>query len=256
MKICIINLKGGVGKSVTAINLADCFARRGRRVLVVDLDKQANTTKYFNRLDYQAADVGDVLTGKARIPMAMRGTEEKGVTLLPANMSLLNANREIMLDTLHPQQSRLRDALENVDGLFDVVLMDCPPDLDMGAINALCAADWVLIPVDCDEWAADGLEIVTEQIDSVRQYYNPGLKMLGVLITKYRPTNYARRVIESIARGCPVMQTGIRFTVKVAEATASHQPLHLFAPGSTAAQDYEALCDEIIERVHGGHGEV
>ena len=253
MKICIINLKGGVGKSVTAINLADCFARRGRRVLVVDLDKQANTTKYYNRLDYQAVDVGDVLTGKYSIPMAMRSTEEKGVTLLPANMSLLNANREIMLDTLHPQQSRLRDALDNVDGLFDVVLMDCPPDLDMGAINALCSADWVLIPVDCDEWAADGLEIVTEQISSVRQYYNPGLKMLGVLITKYRPTNYARRVIETIAKGCPVMQTGIRFTVKVAEATASHQPLHLFAPGSTAAQDYEALCDEIIERVHRGH---
>ena len=255
MKICIINLKGGVGKSVTAIGLADCFARRGRRVLVIDLDKQANTTKYYNRLDYQVADVGDVLTGKASIPMAMRGTEEKGVALLPANMSLLNANREIMLDTLHPQQSRLRDALEDVEGLFDVVLMDCPPDLDMGAINALCTADWVLIPVDCDEWAADGLEIVTEQISSVRQYYNPGLKMLGVLITKYRPTNYARRVIETIAKGRPVMQTGIRFTVKVAEATASHQPLHLFAPGSTAAQDYEALCDEIIERVHCGHGE-
>ena len=255
MKICIINLKGGVGKSVTAINLADCFARRGRRVLVVDLDKQANTTKYYNRLDYQEVDVGDVLTGKASITMAMRGTDEKNVTLIPANMSLLNSNREIMLDTLHPQQSRLRDALENVEGLFDVVLMDCPPDLDMGAINALCAADWVLIPVDCDEWAADGLEIVTEQISSVRQYYNPGLKMLGVLITKYRTTNYARRVIETIAKGCPVMQTGIRFTVKVAEATASHQPLHLFAPGNTAAQDYEALCDEIIERVHGGHGE-
>ena len=255
MKICIINLKGGVGKSVTAINLADCFARRGRRVLVVDLDKQANTTKYYNRLDYQEVDVGDVLTGKASITMAMRGIDEKNVTLIPANMSLLNSNREIMLDTLHPQQSRLRDALENVEGLFDVVLMDCPPDLDMGAINALCAADWVLIPVDCDEWAADGLEIVTEQISSVRQYYNPGLKMLGVLITKYRTTNYARRVIETIAKGCPVMQTGIRFTVKVAEATASHQPLHLFAPGNTAAQDYEALCDEIIERVHGGHGE-
>ena len=255
MRICIINLKGGVGKSVTAINLADCFARRGRRVLVIDLDKQANTTKYYNRLDYQAVDVGDVLTGKASVTMAMRGTEEKNVLILPANMSLLNANREIMLDTLHPQQSRLRDALEEVEGLFDVVLMDCPPDLDMGAINALCAADWVLIPVDCDEWAADGLEIVMDQIESIRRYYNPGLQMLGVLITKYRTTNYARRVIETIAKGCPVMQTGIRFTVKVAEATASHQPLHLFAPGSTAAQDYEALCDEIIERVHRGHGE-
>lgn len=254
MKICIINLKGGVGKSVTAINLADCFARRGRRVLVIDLDKQANTTKYYNRLDYHVADVGDVLTGKASVPMAMRGTEEKNVLILPANMSLLTANREIMLDTLHPQQSRLRDALEEVEGLFDVVLMDCPPDLDMGAINALCAADWVLIPVDCDEWAADGLEIVMDQIESIRRYYNPGLQMLGVLITKYRTTNYARRVVENIAKGCPVMQTGIRFTVKVAEATASHQPLHLYAPGSTAAQDYEELCNEIAERVRNGHG--
>ena len=254
MKICIINLKGGVGKSVTAINLADCFARRGRRVLVVDLDKQANTTKYYNRLDYQAVDVGDVLTGKASIPLAMRGTEEKNVLILPSNMSLLNANREIMLDTLHPQQSRLRDALEEVEGLFDVVLMDCPPDLDMGTINALCAADWVLIPVDCDEWAADGLEIVMDQIESIRRYYNPGLQMLGVLITKYRTTNYARRVVENIAKECPVMQTGIRFTVKVAESTASHQPLHLYAPGSTAAQDYEELCNEIAERVRNGHG--
>ena len=254
MKVCIINLKGGVGKSVTAINLADCFARRGRRVLVIDLDKQANTTKYYNRLDYHVADVGDVLTGKASVTMAMRGTEEKNVLLLPANMSLLTANREIMLDTLNPQQRRLRDALEEVEGLFDVVLMDCPPDLDMGAINALCAADWVLIPVDCDEWAADGLEIVMDQIESIRRYYNPGLQMLGVLITKYRTTNYARRVVENIAKECPVMQTGIRFTVKVAEATASHQPLHLYAPGSTAAQDYEELCNEIAERVRSGHG--
>lgn len=256
MKICIINLKGGVGKSVTAINLADCFARRGRRVLVIDLDKQANTTKYYNRLDYQAADVGDVLTGRASIPMAMRSTEERNIALLPANMNLLNANREIMLDTMRPQQIRLRDALEEVEGLFDMILMDCPPDLDMGAINALCAADWVLIPVDCDEWAADGLEIVMDQIESIRRYYNPGLQMLGVLITKYRTTNYARRVIESIAKSCPVMQTGIRFTVKVAEATASHQPLHLYAPGSTAAQDYEELCKEIADRVRSGHGEV
>lgn len=254
-RICVINLKGGVGKSVTTINLADCFARRGRRVLVIDLDKQANTTKYYNMLDYTASDVGDVLTGKVEAAKALRSTGEQDIMLLPANMSLLNANREIMLDTLHPQQCRLRDALDSIDGVFDVVLMDCPPDLDMGAINALCAADWVLVPVDCDEWAADGLSIVMEQIESIRTYYNHGLKILGVLITKYRPTNYARRIISDIARTCPVMQTGIRFTVKVAEATASHQPLYLFARGSTAAQDYDALCDEIIERVHDGHRE-
>lgn len=247
-KIAIINLKGGVGKSVTTINLAAEFAARGLQVLVVDLDKQANTTKFYNALDYDKPSTADILTCTHGIAYTMQATDAQNVELVPANMRLLAANKQVLLDTTEPQQIRLRDALEQVQDLFDICLMDCPPDLDMGSINALCAADWVVIPVDCDEWATDGLREVLDQMDKLRMYYNPRLKLAGVLLTKYNRTNAEKQVVEDVSNsGAPLLKAVIRYTVKVKEARSAHKALRDYAPGGTATQDYSDLADELLE---------
>lgn len=249
--IAIINLKGGVGKSVTACNLAAELAHDHKSVLVVDLDKQANTTKFFERLDYEAPIVGDILTNDVPDPVeVVTRTDFLGISLLPCNMKMLRANQRVLMDTTEPQQTRLRMALDRLDGQYGVALLDCPPDLDMGSINALCAADWAIIPVDCDEWAVDGLNEIIEQMDKIRMYYNPRLQLMGVLMTQYQPTKYARRVAEEInLRELPLMHSAIRYTVRVKEAKAAHKPLREYNRGCTAAHDYRNLAKEVLQRM-------
>ena len=247
VKVAIINLKGGVGKSVTTINLAAEFSARSLQVLVVDLDKQANTTKFYNALDYDKPSTADILTCTHGIAYTMQATDAQNVELVPGNMRLLTANKQVLLDTTEPQQIRLRDSLEQVQDLFDICLMDCPPDLDMGSINALCAADWVIIPVDCDEWATDGLREVLDQMDKLRMYYNPRLKLAGVLLTKYNRTNAEKQVAEDVSNsGAPLLKAVIRYTVKVKEARSAHKALRDYAPGGTATLHYSDLADEML----------
>ena len=251
ISIAIINLKGGVGKSVTACNLAAELAAKRKSVLVVDLDKQGNTSKFFGWLDYDRLSVAEVLLGERFAHAAIvEDTGLPGVHLLPGDMRLLRANRMILMDTTEPQQYRLRDALEDVAENYDCCLLDCPPDLDMGSINALCAADWVIIPVDCDEWACDGMDEIIDQIERVQMYYNPRLKIMGAMMTKYRRTKYAADVIRQLrAQGVPMLRTVIRYTVKVSEAKSAHEPLRVYKPDCSAALDYGCLADEVDEAV-------
>ena len=248
-KIAIINLKGGVGKSVTACNLAAELASKSLAVLVVDLDKQGNTSKFFGVLDYESPSVAEVMLGENGIEAAIvKGVDDLGVHLLPCDMRMLKANRTILMDN-GPRQFHLRDALECAAGDYDYCIMDCPPDLDMGSINALCAADWVIIPVDCDKWACDGMQEIVEQIEQVQAYYNPCLKIMGALMTKYRRTRYAEDIIKQLcASGISVLETVIRYTVKVSEAARAGMPLLEYAPDCTAAVDYRALTEE-VERI-------
>ena len=250
IKIAVINLKGGVGKSVTTCNLAAQLAAEQYSVLVVDVDKQGNTSKFFKRCDYEQPSLAEVLLGSAWASDAIVETSLPCVDLLPADMRMLKANRNILMDVTEPQQYRLRDALRKVAANYCYCLMDCPPDLDMGSINALCAADWVIIPVDCDEWACDGMAEILDQIARVQMYYNPHLKILGVLLTKYRNTKYADGVITHLAQmGVPLLHTAIRYTVRVSEAKSAHLPLRAYKQNCTAALDYADLAREIIEKV-------
>ena len=250
IKIAVINLKGGVGKSVTTCNLAAQLAAEQYSVLVVDVDKQGNTSKFFKRCDYEQPSLAEVLLGSAWASDAIVDTSLPCVDLLPADMRMLKANRNILMDVTEPQQYRLRDALRKVAANYCYCLMDCPPDLDMGSINALCAADWVIIPVDCDEWACDGMAEILDQIARVQMYYNPHLKILGVLLTKYRNTKYADGVITHLAQmGVPLLHTAIRYTVRVSEAKSAHLPLRAYKQNCTAALDYADLAREIIEKV-------
>lgn len=249
ISIAIINLKGGVGKSVTACNLAAELAAKRKSVLVVDLDKQGNTSKFFGVADYDRPCVSSVLLGVAMVRDAIVETAIPAVALLPCDMRMLKANRDMIQDT-GPRQFYLRNCLEPVEGKYDYCLMDCPPDLDMGSINALTAADWVIIPVDCDEWACDGMREIIDQIEQVQMYYNPRLKIMGAMMTKYRRTKYAADVIRQLsAQGVPMLRTVIRYTVKVSEAKSAHKPLREFAPKCTATDDYKALAGEVDEIV-------
>lgn len=250
INIAVINLKGGVGKSVTTCNLAAQLAAEQYSVLVVDVDKQGNTSKFFKRCDYEQPSLAEVLLGSAWASDAIIDTSLPCVDLLPADMRMLKANRNILMDVTEPQQYRLRDALRKVAANYCYCLMDCPPDLDIGSINALCAADWVIIPVDCDEWACDGMAEILDQIARVQMYYNPHLKILGVLLTKYRNTKYADGVITHLAQmGVPLLHTAIRYTVRVSEAKSAHLPLRAYKQNCTAALDYADLAREIIEKV-------
>lgn len=248
ISIAIINLKGGVGKSVTACNLAAELAAKSKSVLVVDLDKQGNTSKFFGVADYDRPCVSSVLLGVAMVRDAIVETAIPAVALLPCDMRMLKANRTILMDN-GPRQYHLRDALETLDDSYDYCLMDCPPDLDMGSINALTAADWVIIPVDCDEWACDGMREIIDQIEQVQAYYNPRLKIMGALMTKYRRTRYAEDIIVQLcASGISVLETVIRYTVKVSEAAHAGMPLLEYCPDCTAAVDYRELTEE-VERI-------
>ena len=250
INIAVINLKGGVGKSVTTCNLAAQLDAEQYSVLVVDVDKQGNTSKFFKRCDYEQPSLAEVLLGSAWASDAIVDTSLPCVDLLPADMRMLKANRNILMDVTEPQQYRLRDALRKVAAHYCYCLMDCPPDLDMGSINALCAADWVIIPVDCDEWACDGMAEILDQIARVQMYYNPHLKILGVLLTKYRNTKYADGVITHLAQmGVPLLHTAIRYTVRVSEAKSAHLPLREYKQNCTAALDYADLAREIVEKV-------
>lgn len=249
ISIAIINLKGGVGKSVTTCNLAAELAAKSKSVLVVDLDKQGNTSKFFGVLDYDSPSIAEIMLGVCRAPGAVVDTNLAAVNLIPCDMRMLKANRMILMDN-GPRQYHLRDALKDVSANYDYCIMDCPPDLDMGSINALCAADWVIIPVDCDEWACDGMQEIIDQIEQVQAYYNPRLKVMGALMTKYRRTRYAGEVVHQLNEaGIEMLHTVIRYTVKVSEAKSAHEPLRVYKPDCSASLDYGCLADEVDEAV-------
>lgn len=251
--IAIINLKGGVGKSVTACNVALALPhlRPGTRVLVVDLDKQANTTKFFRRHDERLMDVGDVLLRPEDVTKAIRRTDWEAVDILPASMALLSANRQVQMDCTRRQQDRLKRALDLVAERYDCCLMDCPPDIDMATINALCAAREVIIPVDCDEWALDGLGEIVDQVQVVQEGLNPELHLLGCLVTMYTRTNDALRTVEDlVGTGLPVFKTVIRRSTAVRDAKRAHLPVWQYKPRSAPAGDYLDLTRELLEVCH------
>ena len=258
-KIAIINLKGGVGKSVTACNLACLLAERwSRKVLVMDLDKQANTTKFFNRFTYGKKTMGDVLTLSATMQDVILHTDFENLDLAPSNMNMLLANKNVMLDVLRPQWDHLRKALDVIHNDYDYCIIDCPPDIDMATVNALAAADWVIIPVDCDEWALDGLQEIREQVDAVRESYNPQLQVMGILATKYTRGKYSMETINQIAgldlptfRDTDNSILRINYSVKVKEAKSAHLPVYKVCRNIPTSAQYNTLAQMVKKCVEG-----
>ena len=249
--ISIINLKGGVGKTISAINFAHVLAEvHGARVLLVDNDKQGNTSKFFGLHDYEATSISDVLTVKGfRTAEAIRKTQYERLSVIPANMALLRANKEILLDCSRPQQTRLRKALKEVEADYDYVVIDNAPDLNMSVINALVASHDVLIPIKVDSFAFDGVAQIMEQVEEIKEF-NPDIRIAGGFVTMWQRNNVnaqGKAYLEDVD-GLPMFDTIIRKTVAVDETTFAGVPILDYNKRSTAARDYVSLVDEYLRR--------
>ena len=251
MIIAIANQKGGVGKTTTAINLAAAFARRGRRVLLLDLDPQANSTiSFLNPLSVDFSAYELMMDGSGNIERSIYQTPVKGLDVIPSRISLAKIESKLVGDFDAP--FRLKDRLESLRTLYDVIVIDTPPTLGLITVNALVAATHVLIPIQSSYFALEGTDDLLETIEKVKARPNPNLQVLGVLVTLHdKRTTLAREVYEQIRRvfGSQMFETVITKSVRLEESPAYKESIFTFAPHSSGATEYAKLCEEVIERV-------
>ncbi|MDQ7858965.1 MAG: ParA family protein [Armatimonadota bacterium] len=246
--VAITNQKGGVGKSTTAVNLGACLAQAGITTLVIDLDPQANTTSGLGiQRDRTAGTTYDVLLNGSRVESVIVSTDVPGLQVAPSTIHLAGA--EVELAGADASEARLRSAMEGIQ--HQIVLLDCPPSLGLLTVNALTAATELLIPIQCEYYALEGLGQLMRSIELVRRHLNPGLEIGGVLLTMYDPrTNLSEQVAAEVRGyfGDKVFQTVIPRSVRLAEAPSHGQPITLYDPQSRGAQAYVALAQEVISR--------
>ncbi len=249
--VAIINQKGGVGKSTTAIGLAACLGDLGKRVLVVDFDPQGNATSGFGvDKDSLGEDVYDALMNNVPLENVVVDSPVEGVRVAPATIQLAGA--EIELVSVMARESVLRYVLDPVREQYDYVFVDCPPSLGLLTVNALVAADSLLIPIQCEFYALEGLSKLLESMRMVKGRLNPGLGIFGVVMTMFDArTTLSKQVVEEVRDyfGEQVFQTVIPRNVKLSEAPSHGLPINLYAPTSAGAQAYAALAQEVV--AHG-----
>jgi chromosome partitioning protein len=219
-------------------------------VLLIDNDKQSNSTKFFGLHDYERPSIADVLTVKGfQIADAIRPTQFDRLHVLPANMNLLRANKEILLDYARPQQTRLRDALTQVRDAYDFVIVDNAPDYNMSDLNALVASDHVIIPIKIDKFTFDGVQMILEQVEEVRAF-NPGITVAGGLVTMYQNTDFHRQGVDWLNNqpGLPMFETTIRRSMAIDRMTFTGMPIIKQSRQSNPAKDYKALVREYLRR--------
>ena len=251
--LAITNQKGGVGKTTTGVNLAASLAAAQRRVLLVDLDPQGNATM-GSGVDKRnlTATVYHVLLGTRRIAEVRVRSESGGYDLVPANRDLAGA--EVELVGMEHRETQLKEALAAVASEYDFILIDCPPALNLLTVNGLTAAQAVLIPMQCEYYALEGLSDLVQTIKKVRAHLNPALEIEGLLRTMYDPRNtLAQQVSDQLVEhfGDKVYRTVIPRNVRLAEAPSHGVPALKFDQASKGAQAYLALAGEILNRAGG-----
>ena len=247
--LAITNQKGGVGKTTSAVNLSAALAKLGKRVLIIDLDPQGNATTGCGIVKTDALPtVYQLLLGDTSLASAVVKTEY-GFDILPANRELAGA--EIELIELDGREQRLKDALATVADQYDYVLIDCPPALNMLTVNALVAAQSVLIPMQCEYYALEGLSDLVETLRKVRVNLNPDLEIEGLLRTMYNAQNtLTQQVSDELMNhfGDKVYETIIPRNVRLAEAPSHGKPATAYDASSKGAQAYVALAEEMLGR--------
>ncbi|MDD6308181.1 MAG: AAA family ATPase [Clostridia bacterium] len=247
--IAIANQKGGVGKTTTAVNLSACLAKLGKNVLLLDMDPQGNATSGLgvdNRT--QQKSVYDVLIGNAPIKDVIIKTEYARLFLCPSNIALSGA--EIELVNLMAREYRLKEAIETIKASYDFILLDCPPSLGLVTLNALTAADSVIMPIQCEYYALEGLSQLTATIRRVKKLLNPRIEIEGVLMTMFSArTNLAIQVVDEVKKFFPqkVYKTIIPRNVRLSEAPGFGQPVIVYDPSSRGADSYMELAKEVLE---------
>ena len=248
--LAVVNQKGGVGKTTTAINLSAALALEGLRCLLIDCDPQANSTGgYGFSRDDERDSTYDVLLGQANIASAALQTEIESLKLVPSSKNLIGANVELI--QVERRAYRLKDAVDAVRNDYDYILLDCPPALDLLTLNSLVAADRLLVPMQAEYFALEGISELMNTLERVRETFNPGLEIEGVLLTMYDDrTNLAQQVTENLRDFFKdkLLKTAIPRNVRLAEAPSYGKPVLLYDPKSRGAESYAGLAAELLKR--------
>jgi len=246
--IAVTNQKGGVGKTTTAINLSACVAEAGKRVLLVDLDPQGNSTSGVGG-KAGAKSVYEALMGRVSVEDCVQKTVVPGLDLIPSDIRLAGAELELV--ELDKREYRLKQLLKSIETRYDFVFIDCPPSLSLLTLNALTAARRVRIPIQCEYYALEGVTSLMNTINRVKHTFNPGLDIEGVLLTMMDGrTNLSLQVVDSVKKHFKrlVFATAIPRNVRLGEAPSHGLPIHMYDPRSIGADSYRRLAQEILQR--------
>lgn len=246
--IAIANQKGGVGKTTTSINLSACLAAKGKKVLVIDTDPQGNTTSGFGiDKNFIQNTIYELILGDCSIQSCIISEAIKNVSVVPANVNLAAA--EIELIGVDKKEFILKNEVDWVKDSYDYIIIDCPPSLNLLTINAMTTADSVLVPIQCEYYALEGLSQLIHTVNLIKERLNPALEMEGVVFTMYDSrTNLSAQVVDNVRNNLQshICETIIPRNIRLAEAPSHGMPITMYDPKSVGAESYMKLADEII----------